>query len=213
MNKRQRNYFRMFASVQEYLDSHSSIWMAIIRIVTYKNGIDEIIERIVAKSEVAGALLSVTNRKDTLRRLIAIKASILSGAIQSFAYDTKDLDLAAKIGASLSVVDKMKEEELMVFIKVLTDTAELHSTILSEFGVSAEGITEIKTTMAEYGVMIGKPRSILNTKYVAIDTIDDLIDEGKKLLNNQMDNTMLMYRESNKEFYNGYERSRVIVDR
>jgi hypothetical protein len=107
----------------------------------------------------------------------------------------------------------MKEEELVVFIKVLTDTAELHSTILAEFGVSAEGITEIKTTMEEYGVLIGKPRSILNTKYVAIDTIDDLIDEGKKLLNNQMDNIMLMYRESNKEFYNGYERARVIIDR
>ena len=142
--------------------------------------------RITTKSDDAGALLSVTNRKETLRKLINIKVSSLSGAITAFAHDIENLDLAAKIKASMSGVDKMKDEELVVFAKVLADTAELHATELADFGVSAEAITEIKTTMQEYGALIGKPCSILNTKYVTLDAIDELFDAGNKLINNKM---------------------------
>ena len=66
--------------------------------------------------------------------------------------------------------------------------------------------------MEEYKQLIGKPRSILNTKYVALDTIDQLFDEGNALLKDKMDNMMLIFRERNPEFYNGYKRARTIVD-
>jgi len=55
-------------------------------------------------------------------------------------------------------------------------------------------------------------KNILNNKYVALDAIDQLFDECNALLKNRMDNIMLMFRESNPDFYNGYERARTIVD-
>ena len=95
---------------------------------------------------------------------------------------------------------------------MLVKTAKGNLKALADFGVSKEILTEINTSMEEYRVLIGKPRSILNTKFVALDAVDQLIDEGNALLRDKMDNMMLMFRESNPEFYNGYERARTIVD-
>lgn len=202
----------MFIGIQEYLDHQTSIWSAIKRIVFYKNDLDEVIERISSKSEEASSLVGVSGRKETLKILIAIKGSSLSGSLQAFAYDNGDSDLAVKVEASKSDIIRMKEEELGSFIKVLVDTSNQNIKALADFGVSKEIVTEIKTTMEEYKQLIGKPRSILNTKYVALDAIDQLFDEGNALLRDKMDNMMLIFRERNPEFYNGYKRARTIVD-
>ena len=74
-------------------------------------------------------------------------------------------------------------------------------------------ITEILSSVEEFNGLIGKPRSILNNRYTAINTVDQLIDEGSSLLKTRMDKLMLMYRENNPEFYEGYQRARTIIDR
>ena len=38
----------------------------------------------------------------------------------------------------------------------------------------------------------------------ALDAIDQFFDEGYALLKDKMDNMMLIFRESDPEFYNGY---------
>lgn len=45
-----------------------------------------------------------------------------------------------------------------------------------------------------------------------LDVIDELVDKCNNLLNNRLDKIMLMFRDSDPDFYNGYKRSRVIVD-
>jgi hypothetical protein len=212
MNKQQSNYFRMFISTQGFLDEQTAVWSAIPRIVSYKNDLDELIARIASKSEDAGALVGVSDRKNTVKSAIALKGSSLSGVLQAFALEQGDGDLAGKVKASKSDIMRMKEEELSGMIRLLTDTAEKHQSALADFGVGPEIVTELKTSVDEFQGLIGKPRSILNTRFVALDAIDQLFDEGNALLNNRMDNIMLMFRESNPDFYNGYERARTIVD-
>ena len=212
MNKKQRNYFRMFIGTQEFLDNETTTWTSIKRIVFYKNDLDEIIARIITKSEDAGSMIGIGNRKETLKSIIAVKGSSLSGAMQAFAYDNGDTDLAEKVKATKSDIHKMKEEDLGDYIHMLAETTNDNLKVLADFGVSKETLTEIKTTMEEYKALIGKPRSILNSKYVALDAVDQLFDEGNALLKDKMDNMMLMFRESNSGFYNGYERARTIVD-
>jgi hypothetical protein len=202
----------MFIGTQEFLDNETTTWSAIKRIVSYKNDLDEIITRITSKSDEAGSLFGIGERKETLKAQIAVKGSSLSGAIQAFAYDSGDTDLAVKVKASKSEIHKMNEEDLGTYIHMLVETTNGNLKTLADFGVSKEILTEIKTTMEEYKALIGKPRSILNTKYVALDAVDQLFDEGNVLLRNKMDNMMLLYCESNPDFYNGYERARTIVD-
>ena len=66
--------------------------------------------------------------------------------------------------------------------------------------------------MDEFNALIGKPRSIRNSKFVTLETIELLFEECNKLLKNKIDKVMLMFRDTKPEFYSSYERARTIVD-
>ncbi len=212
MNKQQNNHFRMFLNTQEFLDSQTTVWSTINRISVYKNDFDEIISRIYEKSNEAEATIGITERKTSLRKALAVKVSSLSGVLQAFEYDKGDVDLANKVKATKTDVEKMREQEVDDFVKSLTNEATANLTKLADFGITEATITELLTTLSEFNTLIGKPRSILNSKYVALDTLELLIDEGNVLLKNKMDKIMMMFAENNPEFYNGYNRARTIVD-
>ncbi len=60
--------------------------------------------------------------------------------------------------------------------------------------------------------MVGKPRTILNKKYTTLGSIDEIFGVINDLLNNKMDKVMLIFKDTNGDFYNEYKRARVIVD-
>jgi hypothetical protein len=212
MNKQQTKYFRMMQSTQVHLDNHSALWSTIPKIVAIKNDIDEIITRISIKSDDISGMVGVSERKEALKGIIAMKGSRLAGTLEAFAHEQGDKDMIAKVSASKTDILRMKEEDLGPFIKFLTDTASQHMTALADYGMTGEVLNELQTSLDEYSALIGKPRIVLNSKYVALDAIDELVDEGNNLLSNRLDKIMLMFRESDPDFYNGYKRARVIVD-
>ncbi len=213
MTKKQSNDYRMFVNTQQYMDLHTFVWNVIAKIVLYKIDLDELISRISAKSEDADGLESVTERKDTLKGMVEIKISGLSGMLQSYAYDVGKVDFAKTIKATKSDLGDMKEGDLLIFSKMVLKKATKKVGELADFGIGSEMLTEMQTTVDEFGALVGQPRTILNTKFIALETIEELFAECRILLNKKMDNNMLMFRESNPEYHSGYVRARTIVDR
>jgi len=118
-----------------------------------------------------------------------------------------------KAGVSRTDVLRYADADLDARVRAITSLAQENLAGLAEYGVSEGMITEILSSVEEFNGLIGKPRSILNSKYTAMSTVEQLIDEGNSLLKNQVDKLMLIFRESNPEFYEGYQRARTIVDR
>ncbi len=83
---------------------------------------------------------------------------------------------------------------------------------LAEFGVTPDVVTELTTSVDDFNALIGQPRTILSQKYAALNTIEELFDEGNQILKLNLDNSMLIYRESQTEFYQGYQSARNIID-
>lgn len=213
MTKKQSNDYRMFVNTQQYMDLHTFVWNVIAKIVLYKIDLDELIARIKDKSQEIDGLESVTELKDKLKGMVVIKISGLSGTLQSYAYDVGKEDFAKTVKATKSDLNAMKERELLIFSNMAIEKATEKVGELADFGVSSEMLTEIQTTVDEFGALIGQPRTIRNTKFIALDTIEELFAECRILLNKKMDNNMLMFRENNPEFHSGYDRARTIVDR
>lgn len=103
---------------------------------------------------------------------ITAKVSALSGALQAYAYDKGDLDLAAKVKMSKSEVLKMKDTEVDPTVRVLLSAASANFEALADFGVTEANIAEIQTSVDDFQALLGKPRTILNKKYVALDSLD-----------------------------------------
>ncbi|MBI9067257.1 MAG: hypothetical protein JEZ09_08190 [Salinivirgaceae bacterium] len=212
MNKTQQNHYRMFLATQDYLDAQTPVWSTIPRVVTYKNDFDELLTRISELSETASSSVSVTERKKQLRSALSIKISKLSGAMQAYCYDSDNLDLLKKITFSQTDVMRFKEQELdekiANFLNIMTE----HLSNLADFGITNDMVVEASTTHNEFSVLIGKPRVMINNKYIAISNLSQLFDAANALLKQKLDKLMLMFKDSNSGFYEGYERSRVIVD-
>ena len=202
----------MFLSTQDYLDNKTNVWSAIGRVAIYKNQLDELLGRISSKAEEAGDTLGISNRKEQLKTALAIKVSGLSGALQAFANDQDNIDLAESVAVSKSEIIRMRDQDIAPTVRRVMSTAEEHLADLSDFGVTTNSNTEILSTLDDFNSLVGKPRNILSQRYVALGTLEELFNETNSLLKTRMDNIMLMFRENNHAFYDGYQRARTIVD-
>ncbi|MBK8805638.1 MAG: hypothetical protein IPO21_02865 [Bacteroidales bacterium] len=213
MNKQEGSYFKMFLNVQDSLDNYSSIWSTIPILLQYKNELDELISRIVYISQDAQTYLGVSEHKKKMKLTIALKLSTLSGTIQAYAAGTDNADLANSVKMSKSTIEAIKDLDLDAVTRNIVKIAQERLKDLANYGVTENMLTEILTSLEEFNGMIGKPRSIRNSKFVALETAAQLFDECNNLLRNKTDKVMLMFRDSNPDFYSSYERARKIVEK
>lgn len=202
----------MFLNTQDCLDNYSTEWSAIAIMLIYKNECDELISRITEKSETAKSFMGVSDHKKKTKSAIALKASSLSGIIQAYAYGNNNTDLANSVKAARTEIERMKEQDLDAFIRNIVKIARERLKELGDYGVSENMLTELLTSLEEFNALIGKPRSIRNSKFVTLETIEQLFEECNNLFKNKIDKVMLMFRDSKPEFYSSYERARTIVD-
>ncbi len=205
MNKTQSKHFRMFLNTQGYADEQTNVWNKIPRVVTYKNDFDELLARISEVSKVAMEGVGVTERKTQLKKILGIKVAQLSGVMLAYAYEIDDMDLLKKVKTTESDIDRLKEADVESKVATIVKITEKYLSSLADFGVTPDLLTELSTTLDEYNALIGKPRIIMNKKYVALSSLDELFDEVNALLKNKLDKIMLMFKYNSNGFYEGYE--------
>jgi hypothetical protein len=202
----------MFLATQDYLDQKFQLWSTIPRLVTYKNNLDELLSRILQKAEETKQGTGISYKKAQLKKILGIKVSGLSGVLQAYAHDTGNLDLAEAIKTSKSDITRLRDQDVEAIVSKVLAVADEKLEDLADFGTTESNITEIKNTLEEFKGLIGKPRVILNEKYVAIASLEGFYDETNSVLKNKLDKLMLIFRESNSEFFDGYIRARAIVN-
>ena len=212
MNNDQSKHFRMYRTVQEYLNAQTPTWNVIPKIVSIKNDMDTLITNISEKSDEAANVVRVTAKKEDLKLTLGIKIAGLSGILQAYANEIEDKDLANSVKATKSDISRMNETEISPFVRKLVTIAQGKLTDLADYGITEDNLTEILTTLDDFEVLIGKPRVIQNQKYMALSDIAQLFNEMDELVKKRLDNIMLIFRETNTAFYDGYLRSRSIVD-
>ncbi len=214
MNDKQSNQYRMHLAVQECLDTNLEKWNGIPIIVQMKNELDELIQRIEVKdSESSADSTTFTKQKELLRNTVTRKAVSMAGVLSSFAAITGDDEMADSMHLTESMLNKAKETDIENMVNPIIEMATNHVDDFIDYGVTAEQVTELQTSLDDFTARIGKPRVIRNQAFAAIKMIDALIDEARDLLNNKLDKLMLRFRYSDPEFYDAYTRARTIVDR
>lgn len=213
MNKILGNYNAMHLATQRYLDEQSSVWSTISKIVEYKNQFDELITRTADLDTNVKSTQGVSQRKEELKNAMAIKVAVLSGGIQAYAHEIGDLDLAKSVAVTQTYVNQLKDTEVDGFVRAFVAKIQSHIAALADYGINEPRLTELQTTLSEWNDLQGKPRTLLNNKYVNLNSLEELIAEANTLLSTKIDKIMMMFVTTNSTFYEGYKRSRVIVDR
>lgn len=213
MNKVQTNQFRMCLNTQETLDVNTVLWSGIPIVVTVKNQYDELLQRIMAVNEKTNPnSKAVTENKEKTLGILTEKVMILSGTLQAFASFNNNTVLLGKVKITKTEIKNARETEVDKLIRPIISEARKFLSELVDFMLTEEMIIETETTLDDFKVMIGQPRTIRNQAYAAMTLLEELFDELNDLLKNKMDKLMIRFEVSNTEFFSEYKRARTIVD-
>ncbi|WP_372650397.1 hypothetical protein [Draconibacterium sp.] len=213
MNKIQTNQFRMLLNTQGALDANSTLWSSIPVMLSAKNNLDELIQRIgdVNEKTVSNSKAVTADKAVTLNNLIA-KAVTLSGILQAYAAVTENVKLAGKVALTKSDLTKIRETDVEARITPVIEEAWKELANLADYGLTEDMIVETETSLDDFKALIGQPRTVRNQAFAAMTLLEELFDAANDLVKNQLDKLMIRFKFSNTEFYSEYERARTIVD-
>ncbi|SFF47880.1 hypothetical protein [Sunxiuqinia elliptica] len=213
MNQDQNKHMRMYLATQTVLDNYTMRWNTIPVMVTVKNELDELIQRIEQKNEETDAAsLGTTAQKETTRQTLTEKAVTVSGILQAFAAFNDDLPLAEKVKLTKSDLLTCRETDVESLVRPVIDLARKRLGDLADFMLTEDMLVETETSLDSFKALIGQPRTIRNQAFAAINMLEELMDQTDALLKQKLDKLMIRFEFSDSVFFEEYTRARVIVD-
>ncbi|WP_299579541.1 hypothetical protein [uncultured Sunxiuqinia sp.] len=213
MNQDQNKHMRMYLATQTALDNHTPRWNTIPVMVTVKNELDELIQRIQEKNEETDAnSKGTTEQKETVRRGVAEKAVSISGILQAYAAFNDDKVLAGQAKLIKSDLLTCRETDVEAAIRPVLTLARNLLTELADFMLTEAMVVETETSLDSFKALIGQPRTIRNQAFSAMSMLEEMMDQVDALLKQKMDKLMIRFEFTDQPFFEEYTRARVIVD-
>ncbi|MGQ1889979.1 hypothetical protein ACT29H_06015 [Thermophagus sp. OGC60D27] len=214
MNTIQTNHLNMFEAVNGYLDQNAAKWQSISRLAAAKAELSQLITTIRAASEAqASAQVSYGKTKLALKKDIAAKADILNDVIEAYALIEGDDELARQMSDTQTDLFRLPYNDFYIKVEAIINKAlELQEVLVSDFGLSAQQITDVQNDLNQLLQIDGLPRAFQIKSSVATNQIDLLLSDANKLLKNRIDKLMSIFKHSDPNFYHGYQKARMIVD-
>ncbi len=134
-----------------------------------------------------------------------------SGILQAYAAFNNDTVLAGKVKFVKSDFTRARETDVEAMISPFIAIVREKINELVDFSITEESIVEMETSLDNFKVLIGQPRTIRNQAFAAMTVLDELFDETNNLLKDKLDKLMIRFEFTNSEFFSEYKRARTIV--
>lgn len=203
----------MYDTVLSFLDSNSALWSSILKVGEFKNQFTDVVVQIdTAQYAQQQAQVFLGKNKTQIKSVVAQKADILNDSLEAFAVVTGDKKLENKMAASYSELYQMRNADFIPAIKTIVEAAEAHLEVLSEYGITAEQVEDLKTDFDGFLEINGQPRAFRVASVQATKDLELFFSEANDILDNKLDKVMSIFKRRDPGFYNGYQAARVIVD-
>lgn len=214
MKQTQDNTITMFETTLAFLDKKNNIWKnrsALVDAITRaKEGTAQIRTR---SGKQQSPTEGVTEDKTLLRDDLEEKLLVIGDAIAAFAQKTADADLAAKVEMNKSSLDGLKESDLVLAAKRVTDAAEANLAALDGYGVNATNNDELKAAADLFANKKESPRQAIVGRRVETMSLPAAIRFVRSIFRKEIDKLMSAFKKPEPDFYKGYFVARIIVDR
>jgi len=214
MNKNQINRKEMFDTVLSFLDTNSDKWSSIPKVGEFKNQFSVVVAQISdAQQAQQDAQVFIGKNKTQVKSIVAQKADILNDSVEAFALVTGNVELANKMAASYTELNRMRNADFVPAIKAIIGATEDNLEVLQpEYGVTTEQVDGLKSDFDEFLAISGQPRAYRVASVQATKDLEQLFDEAKDILDNRLDKVMSIFKRRDANFYNGYFAARIVVN-
>ena len=136
----------------------------------------------------------------------------VAGAVYSFASQSRDADLAAKVNFSRTAVTAGKENIVVARCQTVLDCATTNLDSLDDHGLTQAKLTALKQKLTAFDTLRSLPRQAIAAGAAATKALERLFPETDTLLAERIDRVVWQFRVSEPDFYEKYQVSRRIVD-
>ena len=138
----------------------------------------------------------------------------VSGALHSYAYSKKDLDLMAKANIKKSVVRRMPLTELMTTAgSVIEEATKIDPEELADEGISTAEMTAFTALYAQLQITGFSNQGAIGDRSASTKRIDELFRQARDLKKNTLDRLAVQFQRKDPEFYKKYITASNIVNR
>ena len=214
MNQDQSNITGMQGGVAAYLAKNSTVW----------NGVKAVSDTVAALNANNAIIASKANDQETaLDSAEAVKIQAkhdleekileIADQLSSLAAKNNDVTLGAQVELSLSVLDKLSDEQLEAKGKNVSALATTNLAALADYNVTQADVTALDALVANWDKVKTAPRTAIAKRSGQTKTMPQAISDNTSLLRNQLDKQMTKFKKTNPEFYAGYHSARVVINR
>jgi hypothetical protein len=214
MTQDQLNITGMHSTVSAYMTQNNSVW----------NGVKAVSDTVAALTANNGVITDKANKQETATdgaspQKVQAKHDLeeqimeIADQISSLAAKNKDAGLGAQVEFSLSMLDKMDDDQLENTGKNVSALATANLAALADYNVTAADVTALDALVTNWDAVKTAPRTAIASRSSQTKTLPQAISDNTSLLRNQLDKQMTKFKKTNPEFYAGYQAARVIVSR
>jgi len=213
MNVNQRNKLAMFMAVDHVFDTNFNKFKTIPALARFITDFKSLLNQIKLALKIQQGSTTGVRQLKLKEEIEMIEACVqVAGAMFVYAQVNKLPNLQAKCDISPTQLQRMPDSQLYVACLNIYEEAVKLGDNLSDYGKSAEQVSDLKKEIDDFAALIATPRSAIVTRSQATAELKRLIDEANDLLKNKIDKLMGVLKALHPKVYNTYKAARVIVD-
>lgn len=214
MTRKQQNRLDMFNGVHGYMMANGALWQQIPAVVEAVDDLADDIEVINALSgKQSTNTTGVTADKEQARTAYEDLISEIADQIGAFAAKNENVALEAEVDFTRVDLDKLTDDALINTGNTVARLTGENLTNLAGYSITQDDIDELGALKTRFEDVKGAPRLAIVGRAGQTETLPEALNATTRLLNKRLDRLMSRFRRTHPEFFAGYEKSRVIVDR
>ena len=208
------NITDMAANVSAYMSKNKSIWGGVPAIGATMDDVDAAIADIEETGKKQQTpTTGAAEDKLSVRHDYEDQIILIASQLGSLAAKNNDAVLEAQVELSLPTLDKLSAEELIATGKRISELATANLAALADYNVTQATVTDLDNLTARFQGAKTAPRQAVVERKKQSDVMPGKVMNLRSILRRRLDRQLVMFKQSNPEFYAGYLAARVIVDR
>ncbi|HCY76737.1 MAG TPA: hypothetical protein DHV28_12525 [Ignavibacteriales bacterium] len=213
MQDKLENKFTMYKALESLLDANSAKLSPITALTPIIADFKDRIVAIQAKDDLANtADAGNTSTKANDEAALISDAVTIAAALYALGASTNDEHLKELSKVTKSSLKNLRDTQLTTQVSNIKNLADANSAALAGYGITAPMITDLDAKITAFNTSLGARELGSNVSSAAFQQMEIMFKETDKLLKEQMDKIMEIFRTSDPQFYSEYEQSREIID-
>ncbi len=214
MDREQQNRVDMFNATHDYMMENQAVWAnssAMQETVADLEANIDVIHRISAKQ--SGNTSGVTADKEQARTAYEDLIFDLADQVGAYAAQKEKLDLEAQVDITRNGLDKLTNDDLINIGDTVAGLVTTNLTALAPFLVTQADLDELAILKTRFAGVKSAPRLAIVGRATQTESLPEALNNTSRLLHRRLDRQMSRFRRTHPEFFAGYEKARIIINR